>query len=112
MPTVNVEVTGTADTTVYKPASYRASKVVFLRAYNRDVNDNLITVKAVRYDSTGSAVTSRQIDVIPLASSQVEVITAEKLAIYDLEKGEALVTTLSTATASFPVYITATFELV
>lgn len=112
MPTVHVKVTGTNDVVVYQPPRNRKTQVVFVRSYNEDVNENKVVVKAVRYDSSGNVTGSRLIDYIPLAPSQLEVITAEKLAIYDLDRGEALVTTLSTATASYPVRLTVTYELI
>ena len=112
MPTVHIELTGAGDVVVYQPPKNRKIRAVFIRSYNEDVNENKVSVKAVRYDSDGNVAGSRLIDYVPLAPGQLEVITADKLAIYDLDKGEALVTTLSTATASFPVHLTVTYELV
>jgi len=111
MPTVYGAVTSSTVAVLYAPPKHRKIRVETQMLYNEDVVGHKLTFYGLRLDANGNITASRVIRVTNLASGQNEIITAEKLAVYDLDKGEAFGLALEANTTSYPVHVTLTYEL-
>ena len=109
MPTIYLPVTSNTIQVVYNPPRHRRVRVIRVHIYNEDGVGHKVTILGARLDSNGNVAQSRTLDYTNIASGSEKELSSD-VAVYDLDRGEAIAVLLDTV-ASSPVHVSVTYEL-